>query len=227
MAPQRAQQPEATPVPAHGVAGASNLVIDRFLPRYDFAAAHAGVFRASPESCYGAARRLDLLRDPVIRALLGLRSFPQRLADRLGGRPATSKEGSPPPTFRLDDMVRYDWILLGEEPNLEIVFGQIGRPWKAVGASKGPPVEAATFASFDDPGFAKIAFSLGVQPYGANSSILTMETRVALTDPASRRRFRRYWRIVGPFVRLIDQMALRLVAAELRRSAPTATSTRT
>ena len=122
------------------------------------------------------------------------------------------------PTFGLDDMVRNGWILLGEEPGVEIVFGQIGRPWKPVGASSGPSVEQAGFAAFDQPGFAKIAFSLGVQPYGAASSIVTMDTRIVLTDPKSRQLFARYWTLVGPFVRLIDRMTLRLLGAELRRS---------
>ncbi len=119
------------------------------------------------------------------------------------------------PTFGLDDMVRYGWILLGEEPGVEIVFGQIGRPWKPVGASTGPSVEQAGFAAFDQPGFAKIAFSLRVQHYGAASSIVTMDTRIVLTDPESRQRFGRYWMLVGPFVRLIDRMTLRLLGAEL------------
>lgn len=132
-------------------------------------------------------------------------------------------------TFRLDDMVGppLNWILLGEEWDVQIVLGQIGRPWKPVGASQGPPVAPAGFASFDRPGFAKIAFGLKVQPHGATSSILTMETRVALTDPGSLRRFIRYWVVVGPFVRPIDRMTLRLLAAELRRSTPSGTATRT
>ncbi len=138
-------------------------MIDRFLPRYDFTVVHASVFRAPPEICYQVARGLDLLRDPVIRTLLNLRSLPQRVADRLGGKRAASGDGVP--TFGLDDMVRNGWILLGEKPGVEIVFGQIGRPWKPVGASSGPSVEQSGFAAFDQPGFAKIAFSLRVQPY--------------------------------------------------------------
>ena len=142
------------------------LLIDRFLPRYDFAVVHADVFRAQPEACYRLARGLDLLRDPVIRSLLGLRSLPERLLGRLPGHRAGAGKGAPPPTFRLDDMVGppIGWILLGEEPNGEIVLGQIGRPWKPVGAAEGPSVAPAEFASFDRPGFAKIAFSLMVQP---------------------------------------------------------------
>jgi deazaflavin-dependent oxidoreductase (nitroreductase family) len=214
MTPQSAQKPEAV-VPDPGQAPDSMLMIDRFLPRYDFAVVHASVFQAPPEVCYQAARGLDLLRDPVIRTLLGLRSLPQRLADRLGEHRAGPAE--PAPTFRLDDMLRYDWILLSEELGVEIVLGQIGRPWKPVGASSGPSVEPAGFAAFDQPGFAKIAFSLGVQPYGTTSSIVTMDTRIVVTDPKSRQRFARYWTLVEPFVRLIDRMTLRLLGAELRR----------
>jgi hypothetical protein len=54
-----------------------------------------------------------------------------------------------------------------------------------------------------------------------------METRVALTDPRSLRRFTPYWRLVGPLVRLIDRMTPRLLAAEVRRLTPVAVSTGT
>lgn len=229
MTRQPTQRSEAAPAAARETPRDPILLIDRFLPRYDFAVVHADVFRAPPEACYQLARGLDLLRDPVIRTLLGLRSLPERLLGRLPGHRAAAGEGAAPPTFRLDDMVGppLGWILLGEEPNVGILLGQIGRPWKPVGASQGPPVAPAEFGSFDRPGFAKIAFSLTVQPYGIASSILTMETRIALTDPGSLRRFARYWRLVEPSVRLIDRMTLRLLAAELRRSTPTGTSTGT
>ncbi len=59
---------------------------------------------APPEACYRAARGVDLLRHPVIRTLLGLRSLPQRFANRLAGR-EDAAAGAPPRTFRLDDMV--------------------------------------------------------------------------------------------------------------------------
>jgi hypothetical protein len=214
MTSQPAHKPEAV-APDPGQAPDSMLMIDRFLPRYDFAVVHARVFRARPEMCYPAARSLDLLRDPVIRTLLGLRSLPQRVADRLGGNRAASGEAVP--TFGLDDMIRSDWILLDEEPGVEIALGQVGRPWKPVGASSGPSVEQAGFVAFDQPGFAKIAFSLGVRPYGTASSIVTMDTRIVMTDLKSRQRFARYWTLVEPFVRLIDRMTLRLLGTEIRR----------
>jgi hypothetical protein len=200
----------------------SQLLIDQFLPRYDFAVVHASVFPARPEACYRAALDVDLLRDPVIRTLLGIRSLPQRFADRLTQRHHAATAAEPPPTFRLTDMVRYGWIVLDEQPNVELVLGQIGRPWKSAAASSGPTVDATAFAGFDRPGFAKIAANLRVEPYGATASILTIETRVSLTDAQSLRRFTRYWTFVRPFSALIRRIALRLVAADLRHTPPSA-----
>ena len=217
--PPPAQQPEVPAVPAAGAAQAPPLLIDQFLPRYDFAVVHASVLPARPEACYRAALGADLLRDPVIRTLLGIRALPQRLADRFARRHGAAPAAAEPPrTFRLGDMVRYGWIVLDEEPNVELVLGQIGRPWKSAGTSSGPPVEPAAFAAFDRPGFAKIAANLKVESYGAIASILTIETRIALTDPESLRRFTRYWTIIRPFSALIRRIALRLVAADLRHA---------
>jgi hypothetical protein len=121
------------------------------------------------------------------------------------------------PTFRLDDMVRppINWRLLGEQPGVELVLGQIGRPWQPTEMGSGPEVAPGEFAAFARPGYAKIALSLRVQPYGTGGTILTLETRVALTDAASLRRFRRYWRLIGPFSQLVRWLALRQLVADL------------
>jgi len=81
---------------------------------------------------------------------------------------------------------------------VEMVLGQVSHPWKGV-ATSGAPTTAEQFTAFGEPGFAKIAASLRTEPYGNDSSILTMETRVVLTDDESCRRFRRYWLVIGPF----------------------------
>jgi hypothetical protein len=198
-------------------AGQPVLLIDQFLPRYDLAIVHAEVLRAAPDVSYRAARSVDLLRAPIIRALLELRTVPQRLTDRLSGRRAGTDPTSSLPTFRLDDMVRppINWRLLGEQPGVELVLGQIGRPWQPTEMGSGPEVAPREFAAFAGPGFAKIALSLRVQPYGTSGTILTLETRVALTDAASLRRFRRYWRLIGPFSHLVRWLALRQLVADL------------
>jgi hypothetical protein len=214
------QPPEQSCAGAAGKAADSQLLIDQVLPTYDVALVHADVFRAPPAQCYLAASELDLFHAPLIRTLLGIRALPQRVVGTLRGRGKTTTLEASRRTFRLRDMVVLGWILLGETPGVEMVLGQVSRPWKAVAASTHAPTTPEQFTCFDEPGFAKIATSLRIDPYGNDSSILTMETRVAITDDKSRRRFRRYWLLIGPFSSLIRRMALRLLATEFRRSAP-------
>jgi hypothetical protein len=212
------QQPDHSSAAAARETAGLQLLMDQFLPRYDLAVAHAHVFRASPAECYWVASELDLFRAPLIRTLLDVRGLPQRLAGILKGPGKATTAGAARGTFRLKDMVGLGWILLGETPGSELVLGQVSRPWKTV-----PTAATLTpdqFVDFDRPGFAKIATSLRVDPHGRGSSILTMETRVASTDDESRRRFRRYWLLIGPFSALIRRMAMRLLAADLRRPIP-------
>ena len=220
MSAPPAQPPERSSAGAAGRAGDSRLLMDRFLPRYNFAVVHADVVRAPPAQCYRAAGELDLFRAPLVRALLGIRGLPQRVASTLRGRGTRTTLDASRRTFRLRDMVDLGWIPLGETPGVEMVLGQVSRPWKGVAVSTHVPTTPEQFMSFDEPGFAKIATSLRVDPYGSDSSILTMETRVGITDDMSRRRFRRYWLVIGPFSSLIRRMALRLLATEFRRSTP-------
>jgi hypothetical protein len=156
----------------------------------------------------------------LIRTLIGIRGLPQHVASTLRGRGTRTTLDASRRTFRLRDMVDLGWIPLGETPGVEMVLGQVSRPWKGVAVSTHVPTTPEQFMSFDEPGFAKIATSLRVDPYGSDSSILTMETRVGITDNMSRRRFRRYWLVIGPFSSLIRRMALRLLATEFRRSTP-------
>ena len=215
-----AQPPERRSAGAADTAAEPHLLLDQFLPRYDFGVVHADVLRAPPAQCYKAAGELDLFRAPLVRTLLGIRGLPQRAVGTLRGRGKTTTLEASRRTIRFKDLVGLGWILLGEAPGVELVLGQVSRPWKAVAVSTDAPTTPEQFTSFDEPGFAKIAASLRIDPYGNDSSILTLETRVAMTDEKGRRRFRRYWLLIGPFSSLIRRMALRLLATELRRSAP-------
>ena len=219
MSASPARPPEQNSAGVVGKETGPRLLIDQFLPTYDLGVVHADVFRAAPVQCYLVASELDLFQTPLIRALIGIRGLPQRVASTVRGRGTKTTLAASGRTFRFRDMVDLGWISLGETPGVELVLGQVGRPWKGVAVSADVPTTPEQFRSFDKPGFAKIATSLRVDPYGDDSSILTMETRVAITDDTSRRRFRRYWLVIGPFSSLIRRMALRLLAAEFRRSA--------
>jgi hypothetical protein len=75
------------------------------------------------------------------------------------------------------------------------------------------------FAVLDAPGFAKAAMNFLVEPDGRGGSLLSTETRVHATDPASRRRFAAYWRVIYPGSAIIRRSWLQAVRrrAERRR----------
>ncbi len=196
------------------------LLVEQFLPRYDVAVVHADVFRAPPAECYARVMELNLLKAPFVRVALGIRALPQRVLGVLRTPGKQTSIQASPPTFRLKDMTNIGWILLAETPRVEMVLGQVSRPWKADASSTDAPTTPVQFTNFDAPGFAKIVTSLRVDRYGTGSCILTVETRVATTDARSRRRFRRYWLLIGPASSVIRRMALRLLATELRQPAP-------
>ena len=82
-----------------------------------------------------------------------------------------------------------------------------------------------SFAEFSQPDFVKVAWAIRVLPRGAQKSHVELEVRVAATDEAAWRKFRRYFRVIGPFSRFIRHSLLRSLArgaAPSRRVPPRA-----
>lgn len=192
------------------------LLLDRFIPQYDHSVVYSHVFRAPPEKCFEAFVNMDILEIPVIRLLIRARGLPQRIGDAVRGRGAEAKAVSWPLTFRIRDLGELGWIKLGERPGAELTFGLVSKPWEPVASVPTEPVTAERFAGFNEAGFAKIAESTRVDPYGERFSIVTVESRVCLTDVNSRRRFRRYWVLLGPFMRLMRPMLMRALERRLQ-----------
>jgi hypothetical protein len=192
------------------------LLLDEFVPVWDHEISISRVFRAPPAEVFDVITNMDLFRLPLFRVLLEARGLPGRLADAAARRRGENVPAEPR-TFRVRDLPARGWMLLGERPGVELVYGSVGKPWKGAGGEPATPVTAETFAGFAEPGFAKIAESTVVTPYGAGSCVLTLESRVALTDEDSRRRFRRYWLAAGPFIRLLRPTAMRALERQVGR----------
>lgn len=197
------------------------LLLDEFVPTWDHAFLVSRVFRAPPADVLDAITNLDLFRLPVTRVLLEARGLPARLAD-VAARRRGEAVAPEPPTFRVRDLPARGWLLLGERPGVELACGRISEAWKALGGDPEHPVTAEDFAGFAEPGFAKIAESTVVMPYGTRACVLTLESRVALTDEDSRRLFRRYWLAAGPFIRLMRPAAMPAQQRRLDRQHPPA-----
>jgi hypothetical protein len=124
--------------------------------------------------------------------------------------------GQPAPREPLvGQTLRLGWGVLAEEPGRELVMGAVTQPWK--GAVTFRRLAPEKFAAFDEPGYAKIVWTLLAEPLGASESIFRTVTRVRTTDAASRAKFRRYWSIFSPGILLIRSESLRVVRRNAER----------
>jgi hypothetical protein len=178
------------------------VLIDRFLPEYDVSETHSVEIGAGWRATYAAIREADL-DDPLIHGLFRLRELPRRITGRWR-RPELPADDPP----NLDVLIRggHNFVLLGEVPGIELVVGSIGRFWRKDYGARA--VSAAEFARFDEPGYAKLVVSFSVVPQGPGAATLRYEARTATTDEESRKRFRRYWRLIRPGVALIMRRVL-------------------
>jgi hypothetical protein len=178
-----------------------DLLLDRFMPIYEVVERHYLRVAAPAEMTLAAASAIDLRQSAVVRGIFKCREL------ILGSQP----EAAAPPRGLVAQAKAWGWGVLAENPGREIVFGAVTQPWLADVVFRALPPDE--FAAFDEPGYAKIAWTLRADPVGAAASMARTETRVATTDAAARARFRRYWSLVSPGVALIRRLALRLVRA--------------
>jgi len=186
--------------------GVPDSLLDRFMPTYEVREYHEIRVAARLDVAYDAVRAMDVNRSPLVKGIFRARQL------ALGGDDSTS-----PPRPLLEETQALGWRVLAEEPGREIVLGAVTQPW--VANVKFDGLEADEFAAFDRPGYVKIAFTLAADPIDVETSLVRTETRVATTDRYARERFRRYWTLVSPGVRLIRFEGMRLVRAEAERRA--------
>ena len=167
-------------------------VLDRWMPRFDVNEVHSTRVHAPLDRVDAAVRALDAQSSWIIRTLFLLRSLGSRNglgADRAG-------------------LLRSGFAVLEEEPGRHLVLGLTGRFWQLNGGIRRLPTNA--FRDFAEPGFALVGWSFELVPDGPEVAVTT-ETRVHCTDDESRRKFRRYWRLIGPFSALIRREMLRAI----------------
>ena len=177
------------------------MLLDEFVPHYQFMERHAITIPRPQDDVYRAIRTVDFGRSRVIRMLFALR-----------GLGPSFRRGRSRMRLRLDDFVRAGFMVLAEQPGEEAVYGVASR---VVGRRRGlGQLDPRSFASLDQPGCMKAALNFRLQSLNASSTLVTTETRVFATDEPARRAFARYWMIVGPFSALIRRRMLAVLRTE-------------
>jgi hypothetical protein len=117
----------------------------------------------------------------------------------------------------LPQVLALGWAVLAEDPGKEIVVGAVTKPWQAdVTFRPLPPEEFATFA---EPDYVKIAWTLRADPIDERTAIFRSETRALATDAAARSKFRLYWSFLSPGIIIIRRMMLGALRREAHRLA--------
>jgi len=184
------------------------MPLDEFLPDYDVNEVHSTRVAAPPDAVLAAVRAVTSREVPLLVLLMALRRLPAAIRR---GRSAPGRRVLDAPI--LDQFTRR-FVVLADRPD-ELVVGGVGRFWTADGGVR--RVEAADFAAFDEPGFAKTVVNFHVSAV-AGGSLLSTETRIKGTDDAARRSFRRYWRVVMPGSAAIRRAWLRAIRLRAERA---------
>jgi len=188
-------------------------LIQKYLPNFEYKEHITTSVPVPPSEAYQTLRSFDFSRSWLIRAIFTTREFLYGIFRKPNKTTNSSVFGS-----LLESALRLGWSVLEEVPNKELVMGAVTQPWEAKVTFQG--LSAPDFITFSKPGFAKIAWNIAVQEINPGLTELSSETRVALTDPTARRKFRYYWFMFSPGIRLIRWVAIRMIKHDIKVKQP-------
>jgi hypothetical protein len=187
-------------------------LLDSWMPHPDVAAAYTIDIAAPIAVVYEALCSTDFARVPLVVVAMGVRLLPAVLvAPAESLRKWRARRDRPP--LPLQVSFGPDFVLLEQQPPVEMVLGLTGRFWTPNGGVL--PTDPATFRDLPAPGTAQAAWSFRLESVNSGHTRLITETRVRCADADSLTSFRRYWRIVGWGSGVIRWALLR----EIRRQA--------
>ena len=185
----------------------SDPLLDGFMPSYEIAERHHIRVAAPAALTLAVAGELDLQASPIVRAIIRTREV------ILGA----TGSAQPHPRGLLAEVKALGWGVLASVPGREVVVGAVTRPWEPDVTFRGVPPEE--FATFSEPGYVKIAWTIRADEINAAESVFRTETRAIATDAHARKRFRRYWSFFSPGIILIRWAVLTPVKRDAERRA--------
>jgi hypothetical protein len=187
------------------------MLLDKYLPVYDFNEVHTVTIHASPEMAFAAIKGLKPNElSPLVHWLLSIRELPAKLVGKL---PQQQWNNRP----FLEQLYDDDFLPLDEMPCQEVVFGLIGQFWELTGGKNPQIVSPQEFLDFDRSDYAKVAANLAVTDLGNGTVRCSTETRIHATNSATKKKFAFYWRLISMgsgFIRLLWLNAIKRKAEQ-------------
>ncbi len=180
------------------------MLLDQYMPAYDFEEAHEIEVCAVPADAYRAIREVTPAEVPLLRTLFRIRSAPAHrlLASRLPFRS---------PESLIEQALHGGFVLLAEDPGRELALGTVGQFWRLGSGIPLHLADARAFLAFGRPDHAKAVLGFGVAAIPGGGALVSTRTRVRVPVRSARRRFALYWLAIHPASALIRRNWLRAI----------------
>jgi hypothetical protein len=172
------------------------MLIDEFLPEYDFSETHNIEIEATATNVFRVLNEVDLCESAIVRWLFRLRGMPTK-------------------RVTLRELRKTHFEMLGESENRELLLGLAGKFWTPTGNLQ--KIDSNNFRQFREKGFAKAVWNFSLDET-KGETLLTTETRIKCTDAESRRKFGFYWTFIQPFSGIVRKEMLKLVKQKAERA---------
>jgi hypothetical protein len=197
----------------------NTMLLDEYLPKYDFTEVHTINVSAAPETAYRAIKDTTLEEiSGFVRFLFWLREMPEKMV----GRNTNSMTSKGP---MLGQMEKNGFTMIQEQPPREDVFGlivpgKIGRVWDKTSGYGSQVANTAEFLAFKDPRYLLVVANLMVQDSDVPGvvTVYTESRTMALSEQA-RKSFRLYWAFIRPWSGLIRRLWLNAIKRRAERTA--------
>lgn len=177
------------------------MLIDEFMPAYDISKKYSLTVSAPIDKVFNALKNAEVNDSPAVRFLFFLRGLPAIFKSQ--------NHRFEKKRLTLSDIAGSGFMLLGEKPNEEIAIGVVGRFWHWTGNIQ--RILPEHFLTFNEKGFAKAVWNFSLKKSDDQTTALTTETRICCMDDKSRKKFRLYWNVIGPFSGVIRKEMLRII----------------
>lgn len=186
----------------------TDWAVNKAMPEFEQAWSHEIEVPGTPQETWAALQRMDPQDMTLARVLARIRTF---------GRHEEQHEHD---TFGAA-AERFGNVNLVNHPPNTMVAGLVGQFWRpGFGIRR---VGSTEFANFNEPGFAKVITAIHIEPLpGLQHSRVRTEMRVHATSPDAARKFKAYWTLLNPGIKLYMRSmlaALRRETAEVAKAA--------
>ncbi|MFC1953322.1 hypothetical protein ACFLWR_04235 [Chloroflexota bacterium] len=200
------------------------MLLDDSLPTYDISMRHSIRINASAKDIHRSVKELRFEEiSPVVKILFDLRALPERQFK--SSYPAIAAQNKDTGTLPfLEQLFSIGFVLLGDIPGSELVFGlivpgEIGRFWKKSNSTLLKIMGADEFKEFNHPEYVKVVCNFLVSETDADGiTRLSTESRIQALCSTAKKSFSAYWRVIHPGSALIRWFWLRAIKRRAEKS---------